>query len=134
MIIAECGAAVAIIEGIKSGVGGIVKRFAAKKDRKEEKAEKKVDEHLRDIDRAIVQMDEQIKGISSSLELQKETSKFILYDRLRYLAKCFISDGLISFEDRDTWNSMADCYHKNGGNGTINPLAEAVNSIFKTFI
>ena len=128
-LIFECGAAIAIIEGIKAGIGWIVKRAAAKKDKKEEKTEKKVEEQIDEARQDIEQIKEQMKVFEEMLDLQRETSKFILYDRLRYLAKCFLADGEISFEDRNTWNAMHECYHKNGGNGTMKQLAEAVNAL-----
>lgn len=122
-------ATVAVIEGIKGGIGWIVKRRAAKKDREEEKGEKKIEDKIAQIEENVAQIDEAMTGIKTALNLQKETSTFILYDRLRFLAKCFIKDNEISFEDKTTWNAMHECYHKNGGNGTMDPLAAMVNAL-----
>lgn len=128
-LILSTGIALAIVEGIKSAVGWGVKRYASKKDKREEKQEASIESQIKEIKKNIGVIEERINGIDSSLEVQKETSKFILYDRLRYLAKCFVAEGAVSFEDRDTWNAMQDCYHTNGGNGTLKPLAETVNSL-----
>lgn len=123
------GVALSIVEGIKALIGWVIKRKAQKADRAEEKAEKDTDKHLEEIDRAIAQMDEQMVEVKDSLRLQKRTNMLILQDRLRHLARHFIADGEISFDDRDAWNAMHDCYHENGGNGTMKPTYDLVNSL-----
>ena len=131
LLMAAGGGAVAVslIESIRALVGWFLKCKEHKEKRAEEKEDKKIDEHLADIDRNMTQMDERLDGVEDSLRIQKKTNMFILYDRLRYLAKCYIADGEISFEDRETWNAMHDCYHENGGNGIMKPLSEAVNAL-----
>lgn len=120
---------VAIIEAIKALVGWILKRQAHKKDKKEEREEKKIDEHLAEIDTAMSQINREMQEMKDALKIQMETNQYILHDRLRYLAKCFISDGEISYEDREMWNGMHQCYKDNNGNGWMDTNKDTINSL-----
>lgn len=123
------GVLLSIVEGIKALISWAIRRRAQKNDKAEEKAEKDTDKHLEEIDHAIAQMDGQMTEVKESLRLQKRTNMLILQDRLRHLARHFIADGEISFDDRDAWNAMHDCYHENGGNGAMKPTYDLVNSL-----
>lgn len=119
----------AIIESVRAFLGWRMKRKAQKEDRAEARADKKIDEQLAAIIEHQKEQDERMEKFEKTLALQQETNMFILYDRLRYLAKCYIADGGISFEDREAWNEMYGCYQRNGGNGNLKPLESCINSL-----
>lgn len=123
------GATVAVIEGVKEALSWRRNRKAHKEDRAEEKEDKKIEARLEKIEKHQEEQDERMKAIESALVLQQETNKFMLYDRLRYLAKSFIAEGEISLDDLTAWNDMHECYHKNGGNGTMATLSNTINSL-----
>jgi len=123
------GATVAIIEGIREAFTWRRNRKAQKEDKAEEKEDKKIEARLAKIETHQEEQDARMKVIEDALALQKETNKIMLYDRLRYLAKCFIADGEISLDDLTAWNDMHECYHKNGGNGTMTTLSNTINSL-----
>ena len=120
---------VAIIETLRALGGWILNRWAKKKDRQEEKEEKNIDEHLIEIDDAMSKLKEEIQGLKDTLKIQLETNQYILHDRLRYLAKCFITEGEISYEDREMWNGMHKCYKDNNGDGWMDTNKDTINSL-----
>ena len=138
IVAAVCSGAVvvAVIETLRALGGFILKRWAKKKDRQEEREDKKIDEQFDEIKKNQDELkqnqkeqDDRMQRIEDTLAVQKETYMFILYDRLRYLAKCYIAEGEVSFEDLETWNQMHIFYHQNGGNGKLKPMEDAVNSL-----
>lgn len=55
---------------------------------------------------------------------------YLLYDRIKYLAKHYISDGAISPEDLEDLTNMWVCYHDTlGGNGYLDTLMNAVKRL-----
>lgn len=127
---------VAIIETLRALGAWILNRWAKKKDHQEEKEEKKIDEQLEELRQNQEELkqnqkdeEDRMQRIEEALGIQKETNMFILYDRLKYLAKGFIKDGEISLEDRNTWNDMHECYHKNDGNGKLDALSDYINDL-----
>lgn len=131
VLLALCGGgvAVAVVEGVKETILWHRNRKAQKEDRAEDKEDRQIEVRLSKIERHQEEQDERMKAIEDALALQKETNKFMLYDRLRYLAKCYIADGEISLDDLTAWNDMHQCYHKNGGNGTMKTLSTAINAL-----
>lgn len=55
--------------------------------------------------------------------------KYILLDRIQYLARAYIRDGEISFDDRRRLHQMHDAYHNLGGNGDLDTLMEQVDEL-----
>lgn len=54
----------------------------------------------------------------------------LLYDRIKYLGRCYISDGTISAEDLEDLMQMHGIYHTDlGGNGYLDNLMEQVLSL-----
>lgn len=123
------GVALSIVEGAKALIGWLIKRKAAKEDRAEERAERKMEERMAKIESRVADLEAQQGKIVDSLELQRQTNIYVLYDRIRYLAKCYIQDGEISFEDRDSLNQMHTVYHQNGGNGNLDKVMKLVNGL-----
>lgn len=54
---------------------------------------------------------------------------FLLQDRIKYLAKHYLSDGAISAEDLEDLLRMHEVYHKLGGNGYLDTLIGAVKNL-----
>lgn len=120
---------VALIDAVRALVRWILDRKAHKEDRAEEKAERKTEERLARLEGRVAEIEEQTGKFAQSLDLQRETNVYILYDRIRYLAKCYIKDGEISFEDRDSLNQMHSVYHRNGGNGNLDNVMKLANEL-----
>ena len=54
----------------------------------------------------------------------------LLYDRIKYLGRCYISDGTISAEDLEDLMQMHGIYHTDlGGNGYLDNLMEQVKRL-----
>ena len=54
----------------------------------------------------------------------------LLYDRIKYLGRCYISDGTISAEDLEDLMQMHGIYHTDlGGNGYLDNLMEQVKHL-----
>ena len=53
----------------------------------------------------------------------------LLQDRLKFLAKHYISDGQVSAEDLEDLMRMHETYHKLGGNGYLDALLAAVKNL-----
>lgn len=81
-------------------------------------------------DRAELKIEERLKAIEAATAAQGEALKFILYDRIRYLAQAYIADGEIDFDDRRILNEMHRAYHDGlGGNGDLDVLMKSVNEL-----
>ena len=81
-------------------------------------------------DRAELKIEERLKAIEAATAAQGEALKFILYDRIRYLAQAYIADGEIDFDDRRILNEMHRAYHDGlGGNGDLDALMKSVNEL-----
>lgn len=122
-------AVVALIEAVRALVGWILNRKAAKEDRAEDRADKNIEERLASVEKWMEEHSKRVAGIEESLKLQKITNQFILMDRIRYLSRCFIMEGEITFEDRDILHQMHDIYHKNGGNGNLDRMMGCVDEL-----
>ena len=56
--------------------------------------------------------------------------KFILYDRIKYLAQTYIAAGEVDFDDRRILNAMHKVYHGGlDGNGDLDDLMNAVGEL-----
>ena len=55
--------------------------------------------------------------------------KVIMIDRVRYICKLHISEGVISLEDKETIKEMYDAYKALGGNGHLNTIMSEVEKL-----
>ena len=53
----------------------------------------------------------------------------LLQDRVKYLAKHYISDGAVSAEDLEDLIRMHETYHRLGGNGYLDTLMANVKNL-----
>lgn len=117
------GVAVAVIEGIKEAIAWRRNR----KERKEDIAEKKDEYEKRQRD---LNTEERLSSIEKKMDAQNEATKFILYDRIRFLGQAYIADGEIDFDDRRILNNMHHSYHFGlNGNGDLDSLMGEVNRL-----
>ena len=117
------GVGAAVIKLIGDGLLWKRNRKAEKEDRAEQKKEDAEK-------RAALQMEERLKTIESKTDAQSEALKFILYDRIRYLALAYIADGEIDFDDRRILHDMHRSYHSGlHGNGDLDILMNDVNGL-----
>lgn len=71
--------------------------------------------------------DKEIKAFSDALEIMKQANRVILHDRIKYLARCALEIGFISFDDRRDLVEMHGIYHNQlGGNGHLDLLMAEV--------
>ena len=106
------GALVAAIEGVREYFVWRRNRKAAKQDKAEATAEKNQDDLNRKVDALIV------------------ANRYILYDRIKYLAECYIEDKEVLFEDRRMLHKMHKSYHYGlNGNGDLDLLMAAVDEL-----
>ncbi len=110
--ILSSGVLVAVIEGIREAF-----RFKRERKAKKEDADSQNTE-------------ERLETIEAKTDAQSEALKFILYDRIRYLALAYIADGEIDFDDRRILNEMHRSYHHGlGGNGDLDVLMREIKSL-----
>lgn len=55
--------------------------------------------------------------------------KVLTVDRVRYLARCYIRDGDITLEDKETLQDMHRAYKALGGNGHLDTSMAAVEKL-----
>ncbi len=124
-----------LIAVVSGGVGAAVVKLigdglAWKRNRKaviEDRAEQKKDDAEK---LAALNTEERLKTIEAKTDAQSEALKFILYDRIRYLALAYIADGEIDFDDRRILNDMHRSYHNGlNGNGDLDTLMAEVNRL-----
>lgn len=69
-------------------------------------------------------------GKDKDIEGLKAASKWMLFDRIRYLGLKYTSEGSVDFDDRRVLNEMHHCYHYGlGGNGDLDNLMQEVNKL-----
>ena len=94
-----------------SGVSGLIvacfQRHWARQDKQEAKTDQK---------------DEKQDAIVNGL-------KVLTVDRVRYLARCYIRDGDITLEDKETLQDMHRAYKALGGNGHLDTAMAAVEKL-----
>lgn len=112
---------VAVLSG---GIGaGVLKLIGDRLAWKRERTAKKED-------KADNRTQERLKAIEEKTDAQSEALKYILYDRIRYLALSYISEGEIDFDDRRILNDMHKSYHYGlDGNGDLDGLMSQVNAL-----
>lgn len=55
--------------------------------------------------------------------------KVMMVDRVRYLARCYLKDGEITFEDKENLEDMHRAYKALGGNGHLNTAMAEVERL-----
>lgn len=115
--------AVAIIDGIKEAIAWCRKRKADKEDRAEEKEEKNFESRLTKLENDMSDM----KCMTSALV---DSQKNVLFDRLQYLCRKYISEQAIDFDDLRGVNALHNSYHNGlGGNGDLDALMKQVREL-----
>ncbi len=111
-LVAGGGIGVAVVNGMNERKMHKLKREEAKEDKAELNSEGR------------------LKNVEEKVDALVEATKFILYDRIRYLGQRYIDAGEIDFDDRRILNDMHRSYHSGlGGNGDLDKLMEAVNEL-----
>lgn len=98
-----------------------------RKAAKEDRAEQKKDE---DTAKKDAETKQALEDIQKNNAVQNEALKYILYDRIRYLALCYIRDGEVDFDDRRILRDMHTVYHYGlNANGDLDDLMDAVGEL-----
>ena len=119
------GAAVAIIEGIKEAIAWHRDRKAKQEDKAEEKADAS-----KDMDERLTKMEKELGDLKIMIQNLVESQKNLLYDRIKYLCRSYISDGEIDFDDRRCLNALHNSYHNGlGGNGDLDALMNQARAL-----
>lgn len=117
------GVAVAVIEAIKEALAWRRNRKAQKEDRAEDKADMKTEERIKALEGDV----SDIKKMMASLV---ESQKNVLFDRIQYLCRRYISEGEIDFDDRRGLNALHHSYHDGlGGNGDLDALMDSARAL-----
>lgn len=73
---------------------------------------------------------EDFEKMKADVKAVKEANKFILYDRIRFLAMEYIKDGEIDFDERRILKDMHTSYHYGlNGNGDLDNLMKKVDEL-----
>lgn len=117
------GVSVAVIEAIKEALAWRRNRKAQKEDRAEDKADMKTEERIKALE---VDVSDIKKMMASLVESQKN----VLFNRIQYLCRRYISEGEIDFDDRRGLNALHHSYHYGlGGNGDLDALMDSVRAL-----
>lgn len=109
----------AVIKLIDNVVQWKLQRKAAKEDR------------TLDDDRAEIKKIKQWeKDMEDKVNALINADRYIMFDRIRYLGQKYVAEKEVDFDDRRILNQMHDVYHnKLGGNGDLDKLMKAVNTL-----
>ena len=110
-VLAGGGIGVAIIQGIREAQ-------AFKRERKA----KHEDEEAQNITARLEKIETQVAA-------QSEASKYLLYDRIRFLGQAYVFAGEVDLDDQKILHDMHKSYKKNGGNGDLDPLMIQVDAL-----
>lgn len=58
-----------------------------------------------------------------------EALKVLMVDRVRYLGQCYVTQGEITLEDRETLDEMYQAYKSLGGNGHLDIIMTEVEGL-----
>lgn len=93
-------------------------------------AKLRIDIKARREDAKKAEKEEWQKRMEENNAVQNEALKFILYDRIKYLAQTYIAAGEVDFDDRRILNAMHKVYHGGlDGNGDLDDLMNAVGEL-----
>lgn len=112
----------AVVTLINNVIQWHLNRKAKKEDAQMEKSEAKEKQDALDIAKWHDDTEEKIDALVDG-------QKFILLDRIQYLARSYLRDGEIDFDDRRRLHQMHEAYHRLGGNGDLNTLMAEVDEI-----
>ena len=63
---------------------------------------------------------------------ESQGMRWLLQDRLEHLAKHFLEQGFVSYDELQNWNKGHHIYHDLlGGNGDLNILKSALETLYK---
>lgn len=112
IVLLSCGVGVEIIRNVYD----YIKSRRERKDKKEDKAAEEEKE-------SIELMKKQIAALV-------ESQRYVMYDRIKFLAQSYIREKSVDFDDRRMLHLMHDSYH-NGldGNGDLDLLMEEVDEL-----
>ena len=117
------GVAAALIKLFGDGLSWRRNRKAQKEDKAEQRKEDAEKQ-------AALHTEERLQTIEEKTDAQSEALRYILYDRIRYLARAYIAEGEVDFDDRRILNQMHRAYHDGlGGNGDLDGLMTEVNKL-----
>lgn len=108
-------------------VAGIFALFQWRLNRKAQQEDKAVAKR----ESESTQRDNDIKDINRKLDVLFLADRTILYDRIKYLAKSYISRCWVTVEELEDLNRMHSVYHdsdKLNGNGFLKELMNTVNT------
>lgn len=114
------GCGTAIVAGIFGLITWRLNRKAQKEDR---------DADMKAVDCAA--RGNEIRELHRKMDVLFLADRTILYDRIKHLAKSYISRGFVTVEELEDLNRMHEVYHdsdKLNGNGFLKELMEKVNS------
>ena len=103
-------------------VEGIIQYFLARKAKKEDKAEERIEKQA-------ANNEIEIKHVKAEVAAVKAGMCVIMLDRIQHLCKMYIQDGYVDFDDRRRLHLMHDGYHALGGNGDLDILMKAVDEL-----
>ena len=117
------GIGVAVINAVHQRKMHKLERKEKKEDEAEAKAALNLEERMKDVEAGL-------KEIGAKTDAQSVAIRYILYDRIRYLALSYIAEGAVDFDDRRILRDMHSSYHNSlGGNGDLDKLMEAVDEL-----
>lgn len=76
--------------------------------------------------------DDETREINRKLDVLFLADRTILYDRIKHIAKTYISRGYVTVEELEDLNKMHEVYHdvdKLNGNGFLKDLMTKVNTL-----
>lgn len=119
------GAVVAIVEGIKEAFAWRRNRKAQIEDREEAKSDK-----TKNLDTRITNLENDIADLKQMVEALVEGQKNVLFDRIQFLCRRYISEGEIEFDNLRGLNALHHSYHDGlGGNGDLDALMKSVHEL-----
>lgn len=122
-LVAGGGIGVAVINGRNERKMHKLKRQEEKEDAAEAQAALNIEQRLKAIE-------EQVQAIEDKTDTQSVAIRYVLYDRIRYIALSYLADGDVDFDDRRILRDMHSSYHNGlGGNGDLDKLMEAVDKL-----
>lgn len=117
------GVAVAIIEAVREAISWHRNRKAQREDRAEEKKEKQFEER-------IGHLESDMGEVRTLVAALVDSQKNVLFDRIQYLCRRYISEGEIDFDDRRGLNALHHSYHDGlGGNGDLDALMDSARAL-----
>lgn len=63
------------------------------------------------------------------LDVIINSQKIIVRDRVNYIGKKYIIDGVISLNDKDNLKEMYSCYRSLGGNGHLDTIMNEIDKL-----